>query len=61
MTLTGRVGAGAFNGLLVTAGMLTSLALDHFGWIGLPVHPLNAWRALGAAMMVGGIALVAAF
>ena len=55
------LGAGAFNGLLVTAGMLTALALDHFGWIGLPVHPLNAWRALGAAMMVGGIALVAAF
>ena len=59
LTPTSRV--GAFNGLLVTAGVLTSLALDHFGWIGLPAHPMNAWRALGAVLMVGGVALVAAF
>ena len=61
LTLTSQVGAGAFNGILVTAGIITSLLLDHFGWIGLPVHALNAWRILGGALMIGGIALVAAF
>ncbi len=61
LTMTSQVGAGAFNGLLVTAGVVTSLALDHFGAFGLPVHPLNAWRVLGGVLMVGGIGLVAAF
>ena len=61
LTMTSQVGAGTFNGLLVTAGIVTSLLLDHFGWIGLPVHALNAWRILGGALMVGGIALIAAF
>ncbi len=61
LTLTSQVGAGAFNGILVTAGILTLLVLDHFGWIGLPVHALNAWRILGGTLMFGGIALIATF
>jgi transporter family-2 protein len=38
-----------------------SLAIDRFGWFGMDVHPLNSWRILGAALMVGGIALIAKF
>jgi transporter family-2 protein len=56
-----KVGAGAFAGLTITANILMSLAIDRFGWFGMDVHPLNGWRMLGAALMVGGIALIARF
>ncbi|PPQ36517.1 transporter family-2 protein [Rhodoblastus acidophilus] len=53
-----KVGAGAFAGLLITANFLMSLAIDRFGWFGMPVHELTGGRVLGAALMVGGIALI---
>jgi hypothetical protein len=56
-----RVGAGAFAGLIITANILMSLAIDHFGWFNLPPHPMNIWRALGAVLMVGGMALISRF
>ena len=56
-----RVGAGPFAGLAITANILMSLAVDHFGLFGIQVHSLNIWRALGGALMVAGLALVAVF
>jgi transporter family-2 protein len=55
------VGAGAFAGLTITANILMSLVIDKFGWFGMDVHPLTGWRMLGAALMVGGITLIARF
>jgi bacterial/archaeal transporter family-2 protein len=56
-----QVGAGAFAGLTITANILISLVIDKFGWFGMEVHPLSGGRMLGAALMVGGIALIAKF
>jgi bacterial/archaeal transporter family-2 protein len=56
-----RVGAGAYAGLTITANILMSLVIDHYGWFGMNVHPLSGWRALGAALMVAGIGLIARF
>lgn len=56
-----RIGAGAFMGLTVTAALLTSLAIDHFGWFRMEHHPLNGWRVLGGLLLVGGITLIARF
>jgi bacterial/archaeal transporter family-2 protein len=56
-----QVGAGAFAGLTITANILMSLVIDKFGWFGMEVHPLSGGRMLGAALMVGGIALIAKF
>jgi bacterial/archaeal transporter family-2 protein len=56
-----KVGAGAFAGLTITANILMSLAIDHFGLFGMPVHGLNNWRIVGGLLMVAGIALVARF
>lgn len=53
-----KVGAGAFNGLLITANLLTSIALDHFGWVGMKQVRAGPQRLLGAALMVGGIVLI---
>ena len=54
-----RVGAGPFNGLLITANLLTSLAIDDFGWFAMPTHRINKARIGGAVLMVGGIGLIA--
>lgn len=56
-----KVGAGPFAGLTITANLLMSLAVDQFGLFGMQVHPLNLWRILGGALMVGGIVLIASF
>jgi transporter family-2 protein len=56
-----KVGAGPFNGLLITANILTSLCIDQFGWFGMQAHSQGALHWVGAALMVGGIALIAKF
>ena len=56
-----KVGAGAFGGLTITANILMSLLVDHFGMFGIEQHSLNLWRILGGALMVAGIALIAVF
>jgi transporter family-2 protein len=38
-----------------------SLLIDQFGLFGMNVHPLNGRRILGAALMVGGIGLIARY
>ena len=56
-----KVGAGAFAGLTITANILMSLVVDHFGLFGMEVHTINIWRVLGGLLMCAGIALVATF
>jgi bacterial/archaeal transporter family-2 protein len=56
-----KVGVGPFAGLTITANILMSLVIDKFGWFGMDIHPLNGWRMLGAALMMGGITLIAKF
>lgn len=56
-----QIGAGTFLGLIVTAGVVTSILLDHFGWAGFDVHPASLWRILGGLLMICGVALVAIF
>lgn len=56
-----KIGAGAFGGLTITANILMSLAIDHFGWFGIEQHGINLWRVLGGVLMVAGIALIAMF
>jgi bacterial/archaeal transporter family-2 protein len=61
LTLVHRVGAGPFVGFTVTAALIASLVIDHFGLLQMPIHTINLWRILGAVLMAGGIALIAKF
>ena len=54
-----KLGAGVFIGLTVTAGVITSIVMDHWGLVGFKPHALNWPRLLGAAFMIGGLVLVA--
>ena len=56
-----RIGAGPFAGLTITANILMSLAVDHFGLFGIEQHSLNIWRILGGLLMTVGIVLIAMF
>jgi bacterial/archaeal transporter family-2 protein len=38
--------------------MLSSVALDHFGWVGFERHPATPMRLLGAALVVVGVRLI---
>lgn len=61
LTLVNKVGAGLFVGFTVTAALIMSLAIDHFGWFRMDQHPLNLWRALGGLLLVAGVTLIAKF
>ena len=59
--LADRLGAAVFTGLTVTAAIVTSVLLDHFGWVGFQQHVAGLWRIVGCLLMVGGLALVSVF
>lgn len=59
--LAPRLGAATTISLFVAGQMATSLILDHYGLISFPVHPMNAWRILGGALIIAGVILVRMF
>ena len=61
LIFVGKVGAGAFAGLTITANILMSLVIDKFGLFGMETHALSLGRMAGAALMVAGIALISYF
>jgi len=38
--------------------MLCSLTFDHFGLLGIPVHPATLVRLAGAAFLILGVVLI---
>jgi len=59
LTIAEKIGAAPFLGLTVTAGVVMSIALDHFGWLGFDRNPAHITRLAGGALMIVGVALVA--
>lgn len=53
------IGGATFLALIVAGQMVAALALDHYGWLGFPVRPLDFARAAGALLVVGGMFLLA--
>lgn len=53
-----RIGAAALLALIVLGQLVTSLLVDHFGWLGFPEHPVTPLRLLGAVMLFGGMLLI---
>jgi bacterial/archaeal transporter family-2 protein len=56
--LVPQLGAATFFALLIAGQMLGSIAFDHFGLLGVPVHPISAIRVAGALLLVGGVILI---
>lgn len=61
LTIAQKMGSGLFTGATVTASLLTSVVLDHFGLIGFKEHPASPLRMVGCAVMVVGLWMIAKF
>ncbi len=53
-----RLGAGLFVAIVVVGQLATAVVMDHYGWLGLPVHRISAARLIGAAFLAAGVALI---
>jgi|ERR1043165_572606 transporter family-2 protein len=58
IVLIPHLGAATFIALLVTGQMITAMAFDHFGLLGLAQRSADLPRLLGAALLVAGVILV---
>lgn len=56
-----KAGAGVFMGVSVTASIVTSLAMDHYGLLGFKQHTASLPRVIGAGLMVAGLVLIGKF
>jgi bacterial/archaeal transporter family-2 protein len=53
-----RLGAATLLALVVLGQLVTSLLVDHFGWLGFPQHPLSLVRGAGAVLLFVGVLLI---
>jgi transporter family-2 protein len=53
-----RLGAVASVGLIIAGQMLASLALDSFGWLGIPAHGFTFGPVLGTLIVLAGASLI---
>jgi bacterial/archaeal transporter family-2 protein len=53
-----KLGGAAYIALLVTGQMIAALAVDHFGWLGVPERQIDLPRMLGVALLIGGVVLI---
>lgn len=53
-----KLGGTVMISLIIIGEMTAGLLVDHFGWFGVPVHPIDWTRLLGVAMLIGGGFLV---
>ncbi len=58
VVLAPRLGAATLIAAVVAGQMLASVAMDHFGWVGFPAHPVTPSRLAGAALIILGVALI---
>lgn len=56
--LVPRLGAATLIALLVAGQMIGSLAFDHFGLFGLPLHHVTITRLIGAGLLLAGAIVV---
>ena len=56
-----RLGAAPYIGITVTASLIASVTLDHFGLLGFSQHPASLERIIGAALMIAGVSLIAKY
>jgi transporter family-2 protein len=53
-----RLGGAGYIALLVTGQMIAGLAVDQFGWLGIPERQIDLPRLLGVALVVSGVVLI---
>jgi len=54
-----QLGTASLLGLALSGQLAMALVVDHFGWLGLPEHPITLTRLAGVALLGLGAWLVA--
>lgn len=54
----GSLGVAGFTAVNVALQLVSSAAIDHFGWVDSPIHPLSLTRMLGIVLLGIGASLV---
>jgi bacterial/archaeal transporter family-2 protein len=49
-----ELGAGIAATLIIIGQLIVGLLIDHFGWFGVPVRPLELTRLAAAALLLAG-------
>jgi len=53
-----KLGVAVTFGLIIAGQVVTSLALDHFGLLNLPVHAASGQRVVGVGLIVAGVVVM---
>jgi transporter family-2 protein len=53
-----RLGAATLVALVLAVQLLCSVVCDHFGWLGVPVHPFDLRRLAGAILLLADVLLI---
>ena len=53
-----QLGTAALLGLALSGQLAMALVVDHFGWLGLPEHPITVTRLVGVALLGAGAWLI---
>ena len=53
-----QLGTASLLGLALSGQLAMALVVDHFGWLGLPEHPITLTRLVGVALLGVGVWLV---
>ena len=53
-----ELGTASLLGLALAGQLATALVIDHFGWLGLPEHPLTLTRIAGVGLLASGVWLI---
>jgi len=61
VVLVDKLGAATLTGCVVAGQIAASLAVDHFGWLHVPQHPISLGRIAGAVLLGLGVWLVKRF
>ena len=54
-----RLGSMTMITLIIIGQLLVGMLIDHFGWLGVAVHPISFSRVLGVAVLMLGSYLIA--
>lgn len=53
-----RIGVANFIMMAVSAQMIFSVLIDHWGWFGAAVRPLSLTRIVGVFVLIGGVVII---
>ena len=53
-----QLGTTSLLALALLGQLATALVIDHFGWLGLPEHPITLIRLAGVGLLGAGVWLI---